>query len=149
MKSSESPRSKQNAQNSFESWDAVLNSPPPSTAHRQNRYFHASGKWHRRASPAPPQSHSHWTRSGHIITWLAAEGRSDRGFSPNRCREVFRRQPKSVLHELVSTRDQASNDPRSKPQRSPFLPLAFIYSAECSYHSTIVRSSRKNSSTSR
>ena len=27
---------KQNAQNSFESWDALLNSPPPSTAHRQD-----------------------------------------------------------------------------------------------------------------
>src|SRR6476646_10718098 len=30
-------RKKQNAQNSFESWDALLNSPPPSTAHRQTR----------------------------------------------------------------------------------------------------------------
>jgi hypothetical protein len=97
----------------FRAMDALSNSPPPSTAHRQNRCFHGSGKWHRRVSPAPPQSHSHWKLSGHMITRLAAEGRNDRGFSPNRCREVFRRQPKSALRESVGTRDQESNDPTS------------------------------------
>jgi hypothetical protein len=46
-----------------------------------------------------------------MIARLAAEGRSDRGFSPNRCREVFRRQPKSVPHESVGPRDSSVGRP--------------------------------------
>jgi hypothetical protein len=42
---------------------------------------HGSGKWHGRASSVPPQSHSQQRRSGHTITRLAAERRSDRVLS--------------------------------------------------------------------
>jgi hypothetical protein len=39
------------------------------------------GKWHGRASSVPPQSHSQQRRSGHTITRLAAERRSERALS--------------------------------------------------------------------